>query len=109
MGKKTNKQQGSFGKRQQDKQKINKSQPIQKSKAQAALATKPNTTNLFKIIPEHDDFAALGYNQSDEEVEYHEQEGPEEFGGEESSESYQAYNQQKGDQDELEEEYLEEN
>jgi hypothetical protein len=37
-------------------------------------------TNLFQIIPEHDNFAALGYEEPEEDVEI-EEEGPEQFGG----------------------------
>lgn len=38
--------------------------------------------NLFQIIPENDDFAALGYEDKEEQVEIEEEEGPEQFGGE---------------------------
>jgi hypothetical protein len=87
MGKKN---QGNYRTRQKNqshKQKQNKSAPINKNKTDAF---KNNTIhasgkNLFTIVPENDQedqFAALGYEQEEEDVELDNQE-EEEFEAEE--------------------------
>jgi len=74
MGKKN---QGNFRtqqKNQSHKQKHNKSAPINKNKTDAFKnnAIKTSGKNLFTIVPENDEkdqFAALGYEQEEEDVE----------------------------------------
>ncbi len=83
MGKKFKKPQPAPIKKGHAKQKIAKPQGESKTKVHPSLPAKPKTTNLFQIMPEQDNFAALGHNEFDEDIEYHEEEeGPEEFGGE---------------------------
>lgn len=76
MGKKSKQQQ--LGKPQQNKpkHKINKPELIPQTKGPIGKKGKSpmpqlGGVNLFNIIPENDNFAALGPEESDEEVEYH--------------------------------------
>lgn len=87
MGKKN---QGNFRtqpKNQPHQQKQNKSAPINKNKTEGFKnsASKVSGKNLFTIVPENDEedqFAALGHQQEEEDVELDNQE-EEEFEGEE--------------------------
>lgn len=71
MGKKNQKgqpQKSSNDRHSHVKPKIAKEQVKPKGKQAASHGVKSSTTNLFKIVSENDDFAALGYEEPEEEI-----------------------------------------
>ena len=96
MGKKNQKNHEKQGKNHQKshgRHKIAKEPAVKKDRHSSAPSMPKNMSNLFKIVPEHDDFAALGYDHEEEGV-AEEEEDPQQYGGEESSQSYQDHLQQ---------------
>ena len=68
MGKKNHKNSGresKTDKMRNGKNKIVKESVGKKIKHISVGEKSQNMTNLFKIVPEHDDFAALGYDHSE--------------------------------------------
>ena len=79
MGKKTKNNKSQQHKQHNGKAKIGKPQVAPKGKLSASSLPKQpkqNGVNLFKLVNENDAFAALGYEDEDEEVEIHEEDGP---------------------------------